>query len=121
MQYPCIKSAPNGTTYLEFIEVDGKAQDYISGTPQIKASDPVRVGEWVFVQLSAGWVGDWHVAPRKQFVIGFSGELHFETSDGQTFVLLPGGLLVNEDTTGEGHFSRVPSGADWSGALVSME
>ena len=25
MQYPCIKSAPNGTTYLEFIEVDGKA------------------------------------------------------------------------------------------------
>lgn len=54
MQYPCIKSAPNGTTYLEFIEVDGKAQDYISGTPQIKASDPVRVGEWVFVQLSAG-------------------------------------------------------------------
>lgn len=120
MQYACIKSTPSGSTYLEFVEVEGRAQDYISGTPRIDASEPISVGDWVFVRLPAGWVGGWHVAPRRQFVIGFSGELHFETSDGQTFVLLPGGLLVNEDTAGDGHFSRVPEEADWTGALVSM-
>jgi hypothetical protein len=50
---------------------------------------------------------DWHPAPRRQFVIILSGELEIGLGDGSSRVFGPGDARLVEDTTGQGHTTRV--------------
>lgn len=49
------------------------------------------------------WEKDVHKAPRKQYVVTLKGRIKFKVSDGSTFILRPGVILLAEDTTGVGH------------------
>jgi len=55
-------------------------------------------------------VWDFHVAPRRQFVIHLAGVAEIEVGDGTTRRFGPGELLLADDTTGEGHISREVEG-----------
>lgn len=48
-----------------------------------------------------------HPAPRRQFVIILSGHLEIGLGDGSTHVFGPGDARLVEDTTGQGHTTRV--------------
>ncbi|NOR14063.1 MAG: cupin domain-containing protein, partial [Candidatus Aminicenantes bacterium] len=54
-----------------------------------------------------GWFGDWHPAPRRQFIFMLIGELEVEVSDGEVRKFVPGDVMLVEDTTGQGHISHV--------------
>ena len=49
---------------------------------------------------------DYHVAPRRQYVVNMSGTAEFEVADGTVKRLFPGDVLVAEDLTGHGHIAR---------------
>ena len=49
---------------------------------------------------------EWHVGPRRQFVITLSGRGEIEVSGGQKVVVGPGHINLIEDTTGKGHITR---------------
>lgn len=49
------------------------------------------------------WEKNAHPAPRKQYVITVKGKIKFRVSDGSTFIIEPGIILLAEDTKGEGH------------------
>lgn len=49
---------------------------------------------------------DFHHAPRRQIVVSLSGEAEVEAGSGEKRRLLPGDVLLAEDTTGQGHISR---------------
>ncbi|MEJ5054319.1 hypothetical protein [Sphingobacterium sp. MYb382] len=49
------------------------------------------------------WEKDVHKAPRKQYVVTLKGRIKFKVSNGSTFILRPGVILLAEDTTGVGH------------------
>jgi len=51
-------------------------------------------------------VWDFHVAPRRQFVIHLSGVAEIEVGDGTCRRFGPGDLLIADDTTGQGHISK---------------
>ena len=55
-------------------------------------------------------VWDFHVAPRRQFVIHLQGVAEIEVGDGTTRRFGPGELLLADDTTGQGHISREVEG-----------
>lgn len=55
-----------------------------------------------------------HPAPRYQYVVTLKGTLRFTTSDGKSFILEPGVLLVAKDTLGEGHSWELLEGDVWS-------
>ena len=59
-----------------------------------------------FRRQSPGYFQDWHNAPRRQYVITLSGRGEVELSGGGTVQLMPGHILLAEDTTGKGHISR---------------
>lgn len=44
-----------------------------------------------------------HAAPRKQYVVTLKGKLKFKVTNGDTFIIEPGVILVAEDTQGKGH------------------
>ncbi len=50
---------------------------------------------------------DWHPAPRRQYVISLSGEIEIGLGDGSIFRYGPGDARLVEDTTGQGHTTRV--------------
>jgi len=49
------------------------------------------------------WEKDTHKAPRRQYVVTLKGRIKFKVTDGSTFILKPGTILLAEDTSGVGH------------------
>jgi hypothetical protein len=49
---------------------------------------------------------DWHVGPRRQYVITLSGRAEIEVANGQKVAIGPGHINLIEDTTGKGHITR---------------
>lgn len=55
----------------------------------------------------AGRFSDWHVGPRKQYVITLSGHGELEVAGGKKIPVGPGHIELIEDTTGKGHITKV--------------
>ena len=64
---------------------------------------------------------DWHPAPRKQYVITLKGSLEFTVSDGSSFIINPGDILIATDIEGLGHKWRMLSEESWSRMYVALE
>ena len=62
-----------------------------------------------FLHLPVGWVGDMHPSPIRMWIVVLEGEMVFESSAGESRHISPGSALLLEDTTGQGHSSRVVS------------
>jgi len=54
-----------------------------------------------------------HPAPRYQYVVTLKGKLEFTTSDGKSFILEPGIILIAKDTEGEGHSWKLVESEEW--------
>ena len=72
---------------------------------QVSAPVPASAA---FFRHSAGGppVYDFHVAPRRQFVIHLAGRVAIECGDGTTREFGVGDILLADDTPGQGHISR---------------
>ncbi len=60
-----------------------------------------------FQEWPPGRFIDWHPAPRRQYVISLSGQIEIGLGDGTTSRYGPGDARLVEDTTGQGHTTRV--------------
>lgn len=54
-----------------------------------------------------------HPAPRRQYVITLKGKLRFQMSDGSSFIIEPGIVLLAEDIDGPGHSWELIEGTTW--------
>lgn len=59
------------------------------------------------------WQKGVHPAPKKQYVVTMKGKLKFRVSDGSTFIIEPGTILLAADTAGEGHSWDIVDGKEW--------
>jgi len=60
-----------------------------------------------FREWPAGHFIDWHPAPQAQYIISLSGEIEIGLGDGTRVRYYPGDARLVEDTTGQGHTTRV--------------
>jgi hypothetical protein len=77
-------------------------------TPEEMVVIAKRIGEGD-IQLNARPApsfSDYHIAPRRQYVLHLLGTAEYETADGSKRQLVPGDVLVAEDLTGHGHIAR---------------
>jgi hypothetical protein len=88
------------------------------GESHIEEIDPASYPAWTTVQYAKsiefrsqppGWFLDWHVAPRRQYIITLSGEAEIGLADGTVHRLGPGDVNLAEDLTGQGHTTRIIS------------
>lgn len=77
------------------------------GEQKILTADPRPASSAVFRCAPAGTVLERHPAPRRQFVVTLSGQWDIELGDGTVRKFKAGDVMLAEDTTGEGHVSRV--------------
>ena len=78
----------------------------------LEASDVIKVSGLQFARTSPGWVRDWHVAERHQYIVTLTGRGEIELSGGRKIALEPGSIVLAEDSTGKGHISRTIGTAD---------
>ncbi len=118
MRYLRSYTGPDGETHFDKMETDLAPLEFIPGMPVMDVSEPTATKAAVFARLQAGWYGDYHPTPRRQFVFTIAGEAEVTVTDGETHWMRPGAVWLTEDTTGKGHRTRVTSAGDWLIALV---
>ena len=75
----------------------------------------------VFRAVQSGFFSDWHVAPRRQYIITLSGEAEIGLADGTIHRLGPGDVNLAEDLTGRGHTTRVVGDVPRVTATVQLD
>jgi len=101
MHYFRIYAGPDGESHFEDVPVALAA-----GGGQSELSDLIPATGVIFRRSAPDQYIDWHVAPRRQFVITLEGEAEVEASDGEVRRIGPGTVMLAEDTTGKGHITR---------------
>jgi len=61
-----------------------------------------------------------HPAPRRQYVVTLKGKLRFKVSNGDTFILEPGIILIAEDVDGDGHSWEILDGSEWERLYIPL-
>ena len=97
-----IYTGPDGLSHAEEVEMklNGNATEMIKATGV------------EFSRRPQGSSNEWHVGPRRQFVITLSGRGEIEVAGGKKISLEPGHIELAEDTTGKGHITRVVGSED---------
>ena len=62
-----------------------------------------------------------HAAPRRQYVITIKGKLKFGVTNGETFIIEPGIILIANDTAGIGHTWEIVDGDEWERIYIPLE
>ena len=88
-----IYTGPDGLSHAEEIEMK------LNGN----VSEMMKATGVEFSRRPPAPVSDWHVGPRRQFVITLSGRAELEVAGGKKVPVGPGHINLIEDTTGKGH------------------
>lgn len=88
-------------SYFEEIELK------FGGDQKILTTDSRPATMVVFRCVPAGTVLDRHPAPRCQYLVTISGAWEIEAGKDVKRVFKTGDVMLADDTTGEGHISRV--------------
>jgi hypothetical protein len=90
------------------IFADGNGETHMEDTPlRLSENLPASWYNICYVPTGMGEV-DWHNPPQRLLVLWLTGEVEFETSNGDIRRLPAGSVVLAEDTTGKGHISRHP-------------
>ncbi len=101
MQIVRLYTGKNQKSHFEEIELEFK------GDQKILTTDTRPASAVVFRCVPPGTVLERHPAPRRQFLVTLSGSWEIEVSEGVVRTFKTGDVMLADDTTGEGHISRV--------------
>ena len=109
-----------GESHFASVNVELVTRDFAPPAPSFDVSDFAAATRYGFLRAPSGWVGDLHPSPMRMWVFILSGEIEFETSDGERRRVAAGSAILLEDTTGKGHQSRVIGDAPTLLAVVQV-
>ncbi|WP_286767684.1 MULTISPECIES: hypothetical protein [Sphingobacterium] len=66
------------------------------------------------------WEKNAHPAPRRQYVVTLKGKIRFKVSDGSTFLIKPGTILLAEDLKGTGHSWEMVHSKSWERLYIPI-
>jgi hypothetical protein len=115
-----VYSDAHGETHVDEAEVPMATVDFAPPAPPVNLSAFAPASQYGFTSGPPGWDGDWHPAPVRVLTIYLTGEVEVEVSDGEGRRFRPGAVTLAEDTTGNGHRSRVVGSADALLAIVRL-
>lgn len=120
MQLTRVFSDCHGETHFADEELTFAATTFAPPAPQLHVSAFVPATRIGFLQEPAGWVGEAHPTPRRQYVLVLAGAFQVIVSDGAVRTFMPGTIVLLEDTNGAGHRSTIVGADDLCLALVQL-
>jgi len=121
MKYIRVYADENGESHFEDVEMPFRAVEFAPPATPVDASEFGPATRCGFLKAPPGWEGDWHPAPKRQWMLYLAGEVEAEVSDGETRRIGPGSITLLEDTWGKGHRSRVVGDDEVLLAVVQLE
>jgi hypothetical protein len=109
-----------GDTHFEEVEFEFERTDLVPPAPPVFMTRLATADRYGFELVPAGWRGDPHPVPQRLLAVYLSGTGTIEASDGEVRELVPGTILLAEDTTGKGHISRVTGEEDMLVLIVIL-
>lgn len=117
-RYVRVYADSEGESHFSDEEMELRSVSFAPPAPlHLSAFTPTK--HFALLVSPAGWFGDWHTAPHRQFFFRLVGEIEIRVSDGEVRRLGPGSILFVEDTTGKGHTTR-NIGGDAIAAVVQL-
>jgi len=122
IKYDRLYSDSDGTSRVQKnLEIELMARDFVPPAPPIGVSAFEPASTYSFLLVPAGFIGDWHPSPKRQWVFYLQGEMEYEAGDGTKWRVGPGSYMLAEDTSGRGHRSRVVGQTPALLAAVQLE
>lgn len=116
MQITRIYSDSDGISHFDEIDVPLHASGPIGQLSELQPASGI-----IFRHTDADYDYAWHTAPRRQYVIMLDGSVEIEVGDGEVRRFGPGDVLLLEDTTGRGHWSRAIDGQPRRSIFVALD
>jgi hypothetical protein len=121
LKYTRVYADAEGESHFDDIEVGMNETVFSPPAPPLKLSEFMESSTFSFLSAEPGWFGDWHPAPKRQFMLYLQGEIEAEVSDGEVRRFGPGSATLVEDTSGKGHRSRVVGDQEVLLAVVQLD
>jgi hypothetical protein len=121
VEYVRFYVGPDGRSCLQRgLSIEMRAKDFVPPSPPIEASPVEPALGCTFLNVPRGYDGGWHPSPARMWLFFISGQMRMEAGDGQAIVAGPGSVVLLEDTSGRGHYSRVDGELSASMAAVHL-
>ena len=109
LTYLRIYADADGESHMQKLDLALLPKQIFPGLPELRLSAVWPAKGFSFCHVPAGMTEvRWHNSPSRQIVIWLTGQIEYETSDGDVRRLPAGSVILSEDTTGKGHISRHP-------------
>lgn len=104
---------------FKLITINDTDSSFLEGSvPELQH---IKVDYFFLHEHIEGWELSAHVAPRYQFVITLKGKLKFTVTNGDTFIIEPGVILIANDLVGKGHTWEIIEGKEWHRIYIVPE
>lgn len=120
MRYARLFADDSGESHFDDIEIEFTAADYVPSAAPLDLSAPLPASQVAFMRAPAGWTSEFHVSSARNMFVVLSGEWEVTASDGESRRFAAGSALLVEDTTGQGHSSRVVSDTESIAAVAGL-
>lgn len=118
--YVRVYADEKGESHFEDVAIELSEVDFAPPAPPAFLSGPQDAAKVMFFSAPAGWDGTWHPAPERQFMAVLKGEFETEVSDGEIRVFLPGDLILLEDLTGKGHYTKISESTEENLIMITQ-
>jgi hypothetical protein len=103
-----------GETHMEDVDIALRPRKLFKDNPPLRLSDNFSASWFNICHVPAGICEvDWHNPPQRLLVLWLTGEVEFQTSDGNVRRLAAGSVVLAEDTTGRDIFPVIRPRANW--------
>ena len=120
MSHYRLYTGDDGETHIEAHEPALATYALSRVDPPHEQAESEPMARLVFFHFLPGTAGEWHTAPRRQYLFLQAGELEVTPSGGEAHTLRPGDSVLIEDTTGKGHLTRASPSEGARGAFVHL-
>ena len=103
----------DGASHFEDIEVPLRPKHFAPPAPPLNIGNFLDASQTLWVGAPSGWDGrEPHPSPKRQLFITLQGEYEVTASDGTVRRFPQGSVLLLEDTSGQGHVTKICGGSD---------
>lgn len=88
---------------------------------KIPTLKPMNITTFWISTIVEEWQKATHPAPRRQYVVTLKGKIRFKVSNGSTFLIEPGIILLAEDTKGKGHSWEMIGSEKWERLYIPID
>ncbi|NIK93254.1 hypothetical protein GZ212_13915 [Mangrovimonas sp. CR14] len=106
LKYTKLYADKEGETHFKEEEFIMNSKDYSPPAPPVWVAPRTRATGSTVVAFPIGWYGDFHPAPKPQWMMILKGSMEVEVSDGEKRTFLAGSIAFLDDLGSKGHISR---------------